>query len=319
MLKFKLREPFESPVINRLAYFEDSYKNGKGACIVRKKGILVSLILLIATDVQGKKESVNTGSPWQHNFSLGVEIQKYYYKEPDIDQIYEPEGTRWMNQKGQTIGLSGSYKLMWKNIIFIQPEGRILIGNEAYNGGQGKEIYSKTKRKISDLILEPRFLVGGKIQLIGQSSISPYAGIGYRFKSDAGDEVKTNRGTFLAYRKSNYVYLPLGTYVDYTINDTWSVSLKGEYDVLIKGWHYDRTLTTSSVTFKQKNGYGLKGEISVAYQYNKLKFSVSPYVNYWNIRNSKKAYVLDSELGGGYSKEPYNVTLESGIKLGVAF
>jgi hypothetical protein len=287
---------------------------------VRKKGILVSLILLMSTDVQGKKESINTGSPWKNDFSLGIEVQKYGYQEPDIDQVYEPEGARWMNLKGQTIGLNFLYKLTWKNVVFIQPEGRFLFGTEAYNGGQGKAIYSKTKRKIPDLILEPRFLVGGKIQLMGKTSISPYAGIGYRFKSDAGDEVKTNRGTLLAYRKSNYVYLPLGAYVDYTINDTWSVSLKGEYDMLIKGWQYSRRTTSNPIVYKQKNGYGLKGEISVAYQYNKLKFSVSPYVNYWNIRNSNRIYKQDHDGGEGYyGREPYNITWESGMRLGIAF
>jgi hypothetical protein len=116
------------------------------------------------------------------------------------------------------------------------------------------------------------------------------------------------------YRKSNYVYIPLGGYVDYALNDTWSVSLKGEYDWIIKAWHYNRDPygdPSPPVVFKQPNGYGLKGEASISYLYQKVKFSVSPYINYWNIRNSK-------EKNGG-SMEPYNITFESGMRLGVSF
>jgi hypothetical protein len=170
------------------------------------------------------------------------------------------------------------------------------------------------------MIAEPRFLMGGKFELMKQISLAPYTGIGYRFKNDDSEEVKCNDGTLLGhYRKSNYVYLPLGAYLNYIINDTWSVSLKGEYDLLLKGWQYSRTLTSTPVTFKQKNGYGLKGEVSVSYTYNKLKFSVSPYINYWNIRNSKRSYVWDRDVGGWNSREPYNVTFESGMRLGVSF
>ena len=113
------------------------------------------------------------------------------------------------------------------------------------------------------------------------------------------------------YRKSNYVYVPLGGAVEYTINNVWSVSLKGEYDWIVKAWHYSHRLDNGAKTFKQPNGYGLKGEASISYLYKKVKFSISPYLNYWNIRNSK-----EKDRG---SMEPYNVTFESGIRLRLTF
>jgi hypothetical protein len=156
-------------------------------------------------------------------------------------------------------------------------------------------------------------------------TISPYTGIGYRFKSDDSEDVKyidlrpnvriDPNDKLGYYRKSNYVYIPLGGCVDYALNDTWSISLKGEYDWIVKAWQYSRNKTrnigTEPRTYRQPNGYGLKGEASISYLYNKVKFSVSPYLNYWNIRNSKR-----SSDGG---REPYNITWESGIKLGVTF
>ena len=255
-----------------------------------------------------------------HTFSFGLEQARYRYVEPDVYQSYINEADRqsgawWMNLKGNLWGGFASYRLTWQEKLFIQPEFRILYGKHQYNWGQKKKIVSKTNHKIPSLLHESRLIVGGNISFMNKNmTLSPYTGIGYRFKSDDSEEVKTSRtGENLGfYRKSNYVYVPLGASAEYKIDDTWSVSLKGEYDWIVKAWHYTRNKTIpKSVTDKQPNGYGLKGEGSLSYFYNKIKFSVSPYLNYWNIRNSKR-----SPDGG---MEPYNITWESGIKLGVTF
>lgn len=251
-----------------------------------------------------------------HTFSLGLEQAWYQYVEPDVYQRmpYNTYGARWMNLKGNLWGFSASYRLTWQEKLFVQPEFRILYGKHQYNWGQKKNIVSKTQHKIPSLLYEPRLIVGGHIPLMSKNvTLSPYIGIGYRFKSDDSEDVKTSRtgGNLGFYRKSNYVYVPLGASVDYAFDNTWSVSLKGEYDWIVKAWHYSRVPTERPTTFKQPNGYGLKGEVSVSYLYKKVKFSVSPYLNYWNIRNSIRPE--------GRGREPYNVTFESGIKLGVAF
>ncbi|CAK9254175.1 unnamed protein product [Sphagnum jensenii] len=118
-------------------------------------------------------------------------------------------------------------------------------------------------------------------------TLSPYTGIGYRFKSDDSEEVKCNDGDILGfYRKSNYVYVPLGASAEYKLNDTWSLSLKGEYDWIVKAWHYSRIPTERHTTFKQPNGYGLKGETSVSYLYNKVKFSNEVYDTFYQTLNT---------------------------------
>ena len=254
-----------------------------------------------------------------HTFSLGLEQARYFYKEPDVYQSYINEedrqaGARWMNLKGNLWGASASYRLTWKEMFFVQPELRILYGKHQYNWGQKKKIVSKTNHKIPSLLYESRLIVGGNMSFMNKNmTLSPYTGIGYRFKSDDSEEVRTSRtGRNLGfYRKSNYVYVPLGASVDYALDNTWSVSLKGEYDWIVKAWHYSRRPETPTNVYKQPNGYGLKGEVSVSYLYKKVKFSVSPYINYWNVRNSIRPE--------GRGREPYNITLESGIKLGVTF
>ena len=284
--------------------------------------IILLSFLVIATSASSLK--AETPPSFSHEFSLGVESMRYFYKEPNATQDrYVPEyGAVWMNDTGNLYGLNGSYLLTWKGILFIQPEGRILYGKHDYRTGRKEKVNGKTKNKIPVLVYEPRIIVGGKIPVINKLILSPYTGIGYRFKSDDSEKVKyidlrpnirRSPKVLGYYRKSNYVYIPLGGCVDYALNDTWSVSFKGEYDWIVKAWHYTRnsTIMTKPSTNKQPNGYGLKGEASISYLYNKVKFSVSPYLNYWNIRNSKR-----SSDGG---REPYNITWESGIKLGVTF
>ena len=268
----------------------------------------ISLLGFFLSSVQAE-----TAPTFKHDFSLGIEAMKYFYKEPNIRQneYSLQHGALWMDDTGYLFGMNGLYRLTWQDKIFVQPEGRILYGKHDYRSGRKEKVNSKTKKEMPALLYETRLLAGGKIPLGNQLTLSPYTGIGYRFKSDDGTKVSTSRGGMLAYRKSNYVYVPFGTYIDYAINNAWAVSLKGEYDWMIKGWQYSRRLNSTPRTYKQPNGYGLKGEVSVSYLYKKIKFSISPYLNYWNIRNSKK-----SQVGG---REPYNITWESGMRLGVTF
>jgi hypothetical protein len=262
-----------------------------------------------------------TPPQWKHDFNLGLEVQHYHYKEPEMQYIRR-YGWEWMEQKAYMGGLSGSYRLTWQDRLFAQTEARILLGKENYKTGDGDKFRSGLKYQIPDLIFEPRLLVGGNVAVVhNQLTFSPYTGLGYRLKIDDGEEVKCPRGTTLAYRKSNYVYIPLGASLGYKLSDTWSISAKGEYDYFIKGWQYSRGWKTSSAKFKQNSGYGLKGEVSVSYAYsNNLSFSVSPYIHYWNIKKSKDAEKYDYNNGFSYvTYEPKNSTVESGVRFGVSF
>jgi hypothetical protein len=264
--------------------------------------------------VNGKKDEMLPHQDLAHSFGIALEQTHYHYSEPDVyqDPIYNTYGARWAKVVGSMWGGSASYRLSWKNTLFLQPEIRLLYGKNRYNWGQKKNLVNKTKHAIPSLIFEPRLIIGGHSPSFKRMTFSPYTGIGYRFKSDDSEDVRTSRGHNLGfYRKSYYVYIPLGASAEYALNNTWSLSLKGEYDWIVKAWQYTRTPTERPITDKQPNGYGLKGEFSVSYLYNKIKLSVSPYLNYWNIRNSKRS------KGGGM--EPYNLTWESGMKLGVTF
>ena len=261
-----------------------------------------------------------TAPQWKHDFSLGLEVQHYHYKEPEMEYIPR-YGWEWSESKAWMSGINGSYRLTWQEKLFVQPEARILWGKENYKTGDGDRFRAGLGYKMPNLIFEPRLLVGGHFPSYKKIILSPYSGIGYRFKSDDGEDVKFPDGRTFFYRKSNYVYIPLGASMSYKFSDTWSISAKGEYDYFIKGWQYSRGYKCSPAEFKQNSGYGLKGEVSVSYAYNdKLNFSVSPYIHYWNIKESNKSKVQDDfHLIDYMSVEPKNSTVESGIRLGVSF
>lgn len=251
-------------------------------------------------------------SLWRHDFTLGIEGQQYFYEEPEAFKTTQGK-TKWMNQKGYLLGVYGSYRLTYRDLVFAQAEGRILSGKERYECGLDEIRQLYTPRTISDMIAEPRLLIGGHLKLTPTISVLPYTGLGYRFKNDDGENTVSQTGNTLAYRKSKYLYLLLGADLELKMTDQWTLTLKGEYDHLIKGWQYSRSerCRHKFIENTQKGGYGLKGEIKMSYQMNKISLFATPYVYYWNIDKS-------DEVHGGWN-EPANTTLESGLRVGILF
>lgn len=272
-----------------------------------KLKILLATSVLALSPAYGGQEKAQE---FKHQFNVGLEVQHYHYKEPDIEMT--DDGMAWMEQKAWMGGVNGSYRLTWQDKLFVQPEARILWGKENYKTGEGDIMDMQFGRKVPDLIFEPRLIGGGHIRFAERWTLSPYTGLGYRLKIDDGEKVQYPSQVYAPYRKSNYVYVPLGTYVNYKVSDVWSITAKGEYDYFMKGWQYSRPYRTKPVEFKQKSGYGLKGEVAVSYVCNdKLSISLTPYIHYWNIKDS--ALAIDDR------QEPKNSTVESGVRLGVTF
>lgn len=277
---------------------------------------LLSLVMAVCCDnnIMASTEKVSVPKEWEHQFYVALNHAGYHYAEPNItqDEYVARWGAVWVKDVGALWGGTASYRLTWQEKAFIQPELTLLYGKHQYNFGRKDKMRFKTKHAIPVLIFEPRLTLGINFTVYQGVTLSPYSGMGYRFKNDDSDEVKCNDDEKLGhYRKSNYVYIPIGASANYQLNEIWSVSAKGEYDWIVKAWQYSRMPAERPTTFKQPNGYGLKGEVSIQYLYREMNFSLSPYVNYWNVRNSIRPE--------GRGREPYNMTWETGLKLGVSF
>ena len=90
---------------------------------------MIKRIALLAAVALPAFAGSETTKIWKNEFSIGGEIQHYHYKEPDVSQDFERlRFTSWMDLKGILFGIHGSYKLTYKDLLFVQPEGRVLMG-----------------------------------------------------------------------------------------------------------------------------------------------------------------------------------------------
>jgi hypothetical protein len=227
-----------------------------------------------------------------------------------------------MDIKGLEFGLNGAYQVTYKDAFFIRPEARVTYGFTEYSNPKGKD---RDQPHIADFLFETRFLTGWQFRPNKSATIAPYTGIAYRQKENDGSKVKNKANLGGRKRINKLWYVPLGLRGQYDFNDRWFVQAMAEYDWMIKGEQlsYDPTRYPSPLVFKQKKGYGLKGELLAGYHFDKVSVSFGPYAHYWNIAKTKKVEYKSRSSDGytfdGDSYEPDNTTKEIGAKINFTF
>jgi hypothetical protein len=185
-----------------------------------------------------------------------------------------------------------------------------------------------------DWYLEGRALIGK--DLIGHAwALSPYAGLGFRHLSNGTTGIA-------GFRTDDYLFLPFGAEARTEVASDRTLSFNLEYDRLIRGWQTTRDselgggdvpATTTApaftiegftdISFAQHGGWALRA--SAKYQVT-THWSVEPYYIRWTVGDSPASYltaaftvksVTAQEQLGYY--EPFNVTNEFGVKLGLQF
>lgn len=206
-------------------------------------------------------------------FSVEFELFPYIYKEPEGSKI-----------QGPMLGFNGSYSHYFDNGFIIQPELRVAMGSTKYSSprtGSNKNNYN--------FIFETRLLVKKGFVVSNSLEILPFLGLGYRNKTDDGNELSTTG--FKPYeRKSVYYYLPIGLNFNYTTGLDWDIAATTEYDIFLKGTQFDYPKVRGvehKLTHKQKSGFGARGEILITKSFEKHKLSIGPFIHYWNIKKSK--------------------------------
>ena len=271
---------------------------------MRKLNPLALMLIFISSASYAQDSSITIAT--QTGNTLGLTVSGYQYKEPSLDVT--------INAPLVGVDYTGTYA--FGNDWFVKGDARYAYGSAKYTG-------SGTQSNIPYSYYDLRGLFGYdfKFAELGGFVLAPYTGIGYRylFDNQAG---QTSSGANAYQRSSTYVYLPIGVTHRMKINDVHKLETNFEYDYLIQGTQVSHLSQASpyyyDVTNQQFRGYGLR--LSSMYQF--AEWSVGPYINYWNIKDSN--YVSQSKTFGSYKQtsvwyEPANNTIEAGIKVAYSF
>lgn len=241
-----------------------------------------------------------------HKYTLGAESFSYIYKEPYL-----------MQMKGVFYGINGAYSFYLGYDYFMKLDGRFAYGKTNYFSNNTGGFATKTPNKL----FETRVLLNRNIQICDKISLIPFAGVGYRYKQDNSQGIKTSTGHNGYLRKSNYYYLPVGVSMNYNLPHGWNVNTTVEYDFLLEGKQKDYRLQSKILKLNQSKGRGLRSEILLEKTFSRYILSIGPYINYWNIKDSDRSFFI-CKCGAnhkGYFYEPKNITKETGVKIKYTF
>ena len=240
----------------------------------------------------------------KHKFILGLELFPYSYKEPTL-----------MKMRGLFYGINGGYSFYLGKDYFLQLEARASQGKTNYSSNGTGSIGTKIPNKL----LDTRILFNRYFQLNQNIDMHPFIGLGFRHKEDDISGKVTTTGHIGALRKSSYYYVPVGLSMHYDLQEGWGVYISGEYDIFLEG-KQTTDFTAKNLKHNQSKGYGFRSEILLEKTFDKYIFSMGPYINYWNIKDSARDYIFCKACGVyHYTYEPKNTTQETGIKIKFTF
>jgi hypothetical protein len=262
--------------------------------------VIISTVFLISFTACVAALPLNTETGKEASVSIG----SYRYEEPGL-----------MSLVGYKLGVDFLATRALSNSRFMRGDVRFAFGLMDYSSnGTG----SATGHPSG--YMEARGLVGD--EWVGNhAEFATYTGIGYRYLLHDGRGIScTNSQCFFGYRReSNYFYVPVGVIHRSALQNQARLVLTLEYDFLLMGKQISRLSdggqNHSNPINTQNKGYGLKASIT----YDKIKWAIGPYLNYWNIDDSDITPTYINGFVDGYGLEPKNNTLEFGIKMGQRF
>jgi len=189
----------------------------------------------------------------------------------------------------------------------ITLDGRLGFGEVDYDGSYMDGTPLSTDG-VDDFLFDVR-LLWGREWPTARLANAVYGGLGYRYLND---DSSSQPGGYE--RESNYLYVPLGTRKDFVLTDRWSLSLRGEFDVLIIGRQIshlsDADPGLPDVRNWQWPGFGAGLSVDLRHTSRRVDLALSPFVRYW--------WVDESSVSDGYY-EPENNTVEYGLSFVVQF
>ena len=262
------------------------------------KALIAAAILVAISPVASAQKSV-TADPLvtRRGWEIGGQLSDYRYEEPSVGATI----------RGPRVGITGAYTFANARHWFFRIDGRNSYGSLQYEG-------SGKLDSVPDWILETRAVLGKDFLPRSGVSLSPFAGVGYRYLyNDLRGTTSTGAAGYQRY--SQYLYAPLGLISRIKVNGQWVIAPTIEYDYFIKG-RQKTQLTDIGQGFidannKQDKGYGYR--LSVMAENGPWAFG--PWMHYWNIENSDIVPIRFDRRGF----EPKNETREVGLEVKYRF
>lgn len=261
-----------------------------------KKIIMLAVSFVFMGAVNSLAEPVQ-----QYAWQLGTEISHISYKEPNV-----------MDEKGAMYGVLTSFTYR-NNLEMLRAEGRFSYGQVDYTSTS-----SGTMDGIDDYMLEFRGLGGYDFKIFETSTLTTYAGIGYRYLNDNMSKRTTTKNAAGYEREIGYTYSPIGIETDTPLENGWSAGSTLEFDYFWTGT-VDSNMGNITGYFDISNdldkGYGWRASIRLRNKGKDIDFLIESFIRAWRIEESNST----KDAGGTTWVEPKNNSTEYGIKLAVMF
>ncbi len=229
----------------------------------------------------------------RNTLEIGPEVFNHKYKEPGL---MEEEGILY------GIAMNATSHGEWMTSVQIEIATGKVDYDGATMGGDPLKI-----NDIRDWLVDGRLLIGPEYVWDGGYG-SPYIGLGYRWLWDASSD----RYEFGYDRASNYLYLPLGGTVTWTLGDGWSLSPTAEYDFLLYGQQISQLSDVdpgfSDITNTQTSGHGWRVCLSLEKNFGTWAMKLQPFIRRWNIKQSDLDPTYEAFV------EPKNETTQVGVQ-----
>ncbi len=277
--------------------------------------LLAGLICFPAFAVEHKK----------HNVEFAYEHSKYTYREPHMANPIKDHG----HKNGASIVYT-NYSLLSseydeRDPSFGQIELRYMGGNVDYDGWMqytNGTVTPFSASGLKDYYFEAALKVGRVYTLSNPLELAPYLGLGWRQLRNHAEEM----GMGGYERTSTYIYLPVGLNFTYAPGERFSLTLNGQFDILLHGNQYSRMTDIpgylDDASNRQDQGFGARVSVKAALDMKGCGLFIEPFWRYWHIQNSNEVwyyYNADPTMPAFALIEPFNTTHEYGIRAGIMF
>jgi hypothetical protein len=276
-----------------------SLRQGKVVAAMKTHQLLLfaGAVVMARSAFAADEQSIDGFVDIRRSWEVGVQMSDYRYTEPVLGvEIWGPR-----------VGLTAAYTQTNTNNWFVKIDGRVSYGSLKYEG-------SGTQNTVPDFVFEARGYFGKDYFPRHGVSLSPYAGLGYRYLyNDLRGTTSTGEAGYRRY--SQYFYVPLGLSSRFNVSGKWSVAPTIEYDYFIAGRQESRLTDVGSgyddAYNEQSKGYGYRLSVML----EKEAWAFGPWLHFWSIEDSDIV-----TIGTGVSGlEPQNETREFGVELKYRF